>query len=112
MSEPAVLANIGPKNRRRIVQSTAGLPPDVIELPPDAWRAPRAAAFLGVSEKTIERWAAKRIIPGMIVYPPAREDEATPGGKKGTKPIIAFDPVALARFRASFTLGIPKAEAR
>lgn len=66
----------------------------------DAWDIGRAAAFLGVSGRTVERWVARRVVP-CIVYPPARVEE----GKKGKKPIIVFDPAELAAWRDQQKVG-------
>lgn len=62
--------------------------------PPDAWDLKRAAAFLGLSPRTLERYVARRMVP-VIVYPPARVEP----GKKGSKPMLAFDPTELAAWR-------------
>jgi len=75
------------------------------ELQPDApganaWALGRAALFLGVSPRTLERWVARRVVP-CIVYPPARVEN----GKQGTKPIIAFDPDELAAWRDQQKVG-------
>lgn len=66
----------------------------------DAWDLARGASFLGVSTRTLERWVARRVVP-CIVYPAARVEE----GKKGTKPIIAFDPDELAAWRDQQKVG-------
>jgi hypothetical protein len=92
-----------PARALRIEQDQTDVPADIV-VPPDAWRVPRAALFLGVSDKTVERWVAQRMIPGTIVYPPGRGE--------GSKPIIAFDPVGLAQFRATYTHGMPSRSAR
>ena len=66
----------------------------------DAWNLERAARFFGVSQRTLERWVGRRVVP-CIVYPPARVEEGT----KGTKPIIAFDPGELAAWRDQQKVG-------
>lgn len=89
--------------RLRVVQDTTDVPPETITVPPDAWDLPRAARFLGVSERTLSRWASERRVPGLIVYDPPKPDAKR--GTKGSKPMLAFDPAELARWRRQFTIG-------
>lgn len=102
--------------------------------PADGWKLPRAAQFLGLSPRTLERYVARRMVP-CIIYPPARVDEADAAGadavgadaagasgaatveastrgegkprktEKGMKPIVVFDPDELAAWRAKHKVG-------
>ena len=65
------------------------------EIPPDGWKLPRAAAFLGLSTRTLERYVARRMVP-CIVYESARGEG---------KPMIAFDPSELAAWRDKRKVG-------
>lgn len=64
----------------------------------NAWDLKRAAEFLGVSPRTLERYVDQRIVPGLIVLPPARG---------GARSMLRFDPVILAKWRAEKTIGLP-----
>ena len=64
----------------------------------DAWDLKRAAQFLGVSPRTLERWVAKRLVGGLIVY-------TEPARGAGEKTIIAFDPDELAAWREKHMVG-------
>jgi len=64
--------------------------------PADAWDAKRAALFLGLSVKTLQRYVAKRAVP-CILFPSARTDS--------DRPIIVFDPVELAAWRDEHKVG-------
>ena len=66
------------------------------ELPPDGWKLDRAAEFLGISPRTLERYVARRMVP-CIIYESAR-------GESG-KPIIVFDPLELAAWRDEHKVG-------
>jgi len=71
-----------------------------VHVPPDAWSLQRAALFLGVSPRTLERYVARRMVP-CIVYPPAR----VAPGMRGSKAMIVFDPAELAAWRDSRKVG-------
>jgi len=62
----------------------------------DAWDLKRAALFLGLSPRTLERYVARRMIP-CILYPSATKDDA--------RPRIAFDPDELAAWRDQRKVG-------
>jgi len=66
---------------------------------PDAWRLKRAAEFLGLSPRTLERYVTRRLVP-CIVYESARS-----AGTRDARPIVAFDPVELAAWRESHKIG-------
>lgn len=66
------------------------------ELPPDGWKLERAAEFLGISTRTLERYVARRMVP-CIIYESAR-------GESG-KPIVVFDPWELAAWRDEHKVG-------
>lgn len=68
----------------------------------DAWDLKRAATFLGVSPRTLERYVARRMVP-VIVLPAARVEGER--GARGTRPIITFDPAALAEWRGQYAVG-------
>lgn len=82
----------------------AELPPKVTPshgaIRPDAWKMPRAAAFLGISVRTLERLVGARKVP-CIEYPPVRLTE----GGRGVRPIIVFDPDDLAAYRDKHRVG-------
>lgn len=61
----------------------------------DAWDLRRAALFLGLSPRTLERYVARRMVP-CIVYESARGEG---------KPMIAFDPDELAAWRERRKVG-------
>jgi len=70
-------------------------------IPSDAWRRPRAAAFLGIAVRTLDRLVDQGRVP-CIVYPAVRVKK---DGRKDARPMIAFDPDDLARYRASYKVG-------
>ena len=50
--------------------------------------------------KTLERWCAKRMVGGLILYESPKDGS--------DKVMVAFDPPALARWRESRTIGKPR----
>ena len=59
------------------------------EIPPDAWDLARAARFLGMSTRTLERYVAKRRVPCIVYESPT----------EGDRPLIRFNPRELAAWR-------------
>lgn len=74
----------------------AATPSHASQIPPDAWDLKRAALFLGISPKTLQRYVAKRAVP-CILFPSARTDS--------DRPIIVFDPAELAAWRDAHKVG-------
>jgi len=89
MANAAILAH----DLRSVAEAPASVAP---MFPADAWDAKRAALFLGLSVKTLQRYVAKRAVP-CILFPSARTDS--------DRPIIVFDPIELAAWRDEHKVG-------